>query len=138
MDPGPLASDFRVVVGQLIRRMRADRAFPLAPAAVLARLDRGGAQRVSALAGLESVRPQSMAQTVKDMEAEGLVSRSPDPDDGRRAIVELTKDGLETLQAVRRRREDWLARAIAALGPGEREQLQEALPLLRQIAESRA
>ena len=41
---------------------------------------------VSDLAAAEHVRPQSMAQTVGDLEDEGLVSRRPDPDDRRRAL----------------------------------------------------
>ena len=47
------------------------------------------------------MRPQSMAQTVRDLEDAGLVSRRPDPQDGRRAFVELTAAGLETLHATR-------------------------------------
>ena len=52
---------------------------------VLGRLDREGPASISDLAAAERMRPQSMAQTVRDLEAAGLVSRRPDPDDGRRA-----------------------------------------------------
>jgi DNA-binding MarR family transcriptional regulator len=103
---------------------------------VLGRLDRGGAQSVSDLATLERIRPQSMAQTVKDLEGDGLVSRRPDPDDRRRALVELTPKGLEALRADRRHRVGWLAGAIEELSAEERATLGEALPLLRRLAES--
>src|ERR1044072_8308935 len=93
---GPLASDLRVVVGQLIRRLRAEQGrFSISQGAVLGRLDREGPQSVSDLAAAERVRPQSMAQTVADLESAGLVDRSPDPDDGRRALVSLTAAGNE-------------------------------------------
>src|SRR4051794_39165658 len=92
-DPALVASELRLVLGQLIRRLRAERRFPLSHAAVLGRLDREGPQSVSDLAAAERVRPQSMAQTVHDMEADGLVERRPDPADGRRALVELTREG---------------------------------------------
>ena len=136
MDPAPLASDLRIVLGQLMRRLRAEHGFSLSHGAVLGRLDRGGAQSVSDLATHERIRPQSMAQTVKDLEGDGLVSRRPDPDDGRHALVELTPQGLEALQADRRRRVGWLAGAIEELTAEERAALRKALPLLRRLAEN--
>src|SRR5437879_13662724 len=92
-DPALVASELRVVLGQLVRRLRAEHRFPLAHGAVLGRLDREGARSVSDLAAAERMRPQSMTQTVQDLEADGLVARRPDPDDRRRALVELTAAG---------------------------------------------
>jgi DNA-binding MarR family transcriptional regulator len=136
-DSALLASELRVVLGQLVRRLRAERTFPLAHAAVLSRLDREGPQSVSDLAGAERVRPQSMAQTVADLEAGGLVARRPDPGDRRRALVELTDSGLATLEADRRRKEGWLASAIEQdLTPEQQTLLRDAVDLLRQLAES--
>ena len=136
-DPALIASELRVVIGQLIRRLRQEHRFPLSHGAVLGRLDRQGPQSVSDLAQVERVRPQSMAQTVGDLEADGLVSRRPDPDDRRRALVELTEEGIATLTADRRRREGWLAQAIADdLDDEERELLQQAIGLLRRLSET--
>ena len=136
-DPARVASDLRVVLGQLNRRLRAANRLPLSQAAVLGRLDRCGSQSVSDLAAAERVRPQSMAQTVADLETDGLVSRRPDPDDGRRALVELTDQGLTRLEAERAARDGWLARAIAdKLSPTDQDTLETAVELLRQLAES--
>jgi DNA-binding MarR family transcriptional regulator len=135
-DPALLSSELRVVLGQLMRRLRAEHRFPISHGAVLGRLDREGPQSVSDLAVAERVRPQSMAQTVNDLEGDGLVVRSPDPDDRRRALVRLTDEGLATLHADRRRREGWLARAIAEFPPADQAVLREAVELLRQLAES--
>jgi DNA-binding MarR family transcriptional regulator len=133
-----VASDLRVVIGQVVRRLRAQHRFPLAQATVLGRLDRDGASSVSDLAVAEHVRPQSMAQTVGDLESEGLVSRRPDPEDGRRALVELTAHGREALAADRDRREGWLAEAIGSdLTAEEQDVLARAVPLLRRLAERR-
>ena len=64
-EPATLASDLRVVIGQLIRRLRAERRdLSLAQVTVLGRLDRLGPAGVSDLAAGERVRPQSMASTV--------------------------------------------------------------------------
>ena len=136
LDTPLVASELRVVIGQLIRRLRAEHSFPLAQGAVLGRLDREGAASVSELAAAERVRPQSMAQTVGDLEAEGFVRRRPDPVDRRRAIVELTPEGHARLDADRERREGWLARALADdLDAGEQALVAQAVPLLRRLAE---
>src|SRR5436853_5771165 len=100
-DTARIASELRLVLGQLLRRLRAEHRFSLSHGAVLGRLDREGPQSVSDLAAAERVRPQSMAQTVGDLEAGGLVSRQPDPTDGRRALVELTSEGRAVLAADR-------------------------------------
>ena len=137
IDSALLASDLRVVLGQLIRRLRAEHRFSLSQGSVLGRLDREGARSVSDLALAERVRPQSMAQTVADLEADGLVSRRPDPDDGRRALVELTEHGRVVLSEERRRRDGWLAQAITDdLSAEEQAVLREAAALLRRLAES--
>jgi DNA-binding MarR family transcriptional regulator len=130
-----MASELRVVLGQLMRRLRQEHGFPLSHGSVLGRLDREGPQSVSDLAGSERVRPQSMAQTVGDLENDGLVERRPDPDDRRRALVELTAHGREVLAGDRRRRDGWLAAGIAEdLSPEEQQQLAIGIELLRRLA----
>jgi DNA-binding MarR family transcriptional regulator len=137
-DPALVASELRGVLGGLVRRLRAEHHFPLSYGAVLGRLDREGARSVSELAHMESMRPQSMAQTVAELEADGLVQRRPDPEDRRRMLVELTERGVLTLADDRRRREGWLASAIAdEFSPEEQTVLHDAASLLRRLAESR-
>ncbi|HUA45298.1 MAG TPA: MarR family winged helix-turn-helix transcriptional regulator [Solirubrobacteraceae bacterium] len=137
VDPAAIASELRVVLGQLMRRLRAEHRLPLSHATVLGRVDRDGPQSVSDLACAERMRPQSMAQTVADLEADGLVERRPDPDDRRRALVMLTASGRTALEEDRGRRQGWLAGAIAEqLSPAEREVLREAVELLRRLADA--
>lgn len=136
-NPARVASDLRVVMGQLVRRLRAEHRFGLSQAAVLGRLDREGPRSVSDLASAERVRPQSMAQTVGELESSGLVARRADPDDRRRALVELTDHGRAVLDEDRREREGWLARAIVDdLSAEEQAVLADAVELLRRLAES--
>jgi DNA-binding MarR family transcriptional regulator len=104
-------------------------------ATVLGRLDREGPQSVSDLAAAERVRPQSMAQTVGDLDGDGLVERSPDPTDGRRALVSLTPKGVAALHEDRRLREGWLVEAIENLGPDDREMVGRAIEMLRRLGE---
>jgi DNA-binding MarR family transcriptional regulator len=137
VDVCTVASELRVVLGQLVRRLRAEHRFSLAQGAVLGRLDREGASSTSDLAAGERVRPQSMAQTVCELEADGLISRRRDPTDGRRALLELTPLGRETLQADRSQREGWLIKAIAeGFSDEEQRTLALAVPLLERLAGS--
>jgi DNA-binding MarR family transcriptional regulator len=104
---------------------------------VLGRLDRDGSSSTSDLAAAERVRPQSMAQIVAELEADALVSRRPDPTDGRRALIELTDRGRQTLEAERRQREGWLIGAMTeGLTAEEQQALARAVPLLRRLADS--
>ena len=131
------ASELRIVLGQLVRRLRSEYSFPIAQASVLSRLDRDGAQTTSALAAAERIRPQSMAQTLLELEGEGLISRHPDQHDRRQILIELTARGGDRLREDRRRREGWLAEAIAtSLSMEEQRTLIDALPLLRRLAQS--
>ena len=132
----PLAHELRETLGRLVRRLRAEPGPSTRHMTVLSRLDRYGPSSTSDLAAAERMRPQSMAQTVHDLELDGLVSRRPDPADGRRAFVELTDAGLELLHVTRARRESWLAQALERrLDNRERELLREALALLGRLAD---
>src|SRR5690349_6032565 len=132
-----LAYDLRETIGRLVRRLRAEPGPALHVLTVLSRLDRQGPAGVSDLAAAQGMRPQSMAQTVREMETAGLVTRRPDPGDGRRQLVELTAAGHELLLASRAAREDWLARALdTELDDRERALLRDALKLLARVAEA--
>jgi DNA-binding MarR family transcriptional regulator len=123
-------------LGRLVRRIRAEEPGPaVGRLVVLGRLEREGPTSISALASAERMRPQSMAQTVRELEADGLTSRSADPDDGRKVVVELTATGRELLHATRARRETWLAEVLEReLEDDERLILEQALALLERVA----
>jgi DNA-binding MarR family transcriptional regulator len=136
IDTALLATELRGVIGQLIRRLRKENLFPLNQASVLGRLDREGPGSVSDLAAAERVRPQSMAQTVGDLEADGLVERSPDPDDRRRALVILTAAGRSRIEADRRAREGWLVRGFEELPEDDLAAIERSVEILRRLADA--
>ncbi|MBS1870189.1 MAG: MarR family transcriptional regulator [Actinobacteria bacterium] len=132
-----LAHELRETIGRLVRRLRREPGPPAPQLAVLGRLDREGPASVSDLAAAERMRPQSMAQTVHDLEAAGSVTRRPDPADKRRRFVELTAAGAELLRATRARREGWLGDALEReLTPAERALVAEAVALLGRVADA--
>src|SRR3954470_12724429 len=132
-----LAHELRETVGRIVRRLRGEPRPPVGQLAVLGRLDREGPASISDLAAADRMRPQSMAQTVRDLEDAGHVSRRPDPQDGRRAFVELTPAGLQALHATRARREDWLTQTLdRELDADEREVVRRALSLLGRVADA--
>jgi DNA-binding MarR family transcriptional regulator len=134
--PAALASDLRLVLGQLMRRLRAEHSFSLTQGAVLGRLDRDGPLGTVELAAAERVRPQSMGQTLAELEAQGLVVRRPHETDRRRTLIDLTDDGRRVLAEDRKRRIGWLAEAIdRELSAEEQETLDRAVALLARLAE---
>ena len=136
VDTSLVASELRVVLGQLMRRLRVEHRFPLSHGAVLGRLDRQGPLSTVELASAERVRPQSMGQTLAELETQGLVSRRPDEADGRRTLLELTDAGRQTLAEDRQRREGWLTQAIEQeFSVEEQEVLAQAIPLLARLTE---
>ena len=87
---------------------------------------------VSELADEEQISRPTMSAHVKRLEAEGLVARAGHDADGRRFGLTITQAGARKLDAIRRRRNDWLAARLAQLTPAERERLAAACePLLR-------
>lgn len=63
--------------------------------AILAALDRSGAVRLTALARLVDLEPPLVSREVRELADAGLVARTPDPEDGRASIIELTASGAE-------------------------------------------
>jgi DNA-binding MarR family transcriptional regulator len=130
-----LAYELRETVGRVIRRLRTEPGPSVPHLAVLGLLEREGPKSVSDLAAAQRMRPQSMAQNVRELQDAGLVTRRPDPGDGRRAFVELTPAGTARILASRAAREDWLAQTLAGtLDAAERAALHDALGLLDRIA----
>jgi DNA-binding MarR family transcriptional regulator len=133
-----LAGELRVVVGKLVRRLREQSQMDeltLAQIAALLRLERDGPATVSALARADGMRPQSMGANIAALEAAGLVSGAPDPDDGRQTLWKVTALYRDRVAAARAKKEDWLMHALEdQLSPTEQAQLAGALDLLRRLA----
>jgi DNA-binding MarR family transcriptional regulator len=133
------ARDLRVMFSRLRRQLKGlatDDDLSPSQTAVLIRLWKEGASSASVLAGAERVRPQSMATIVAALEQRGLIERTPDPEDGRRQLISLTKLGRQCAESSRQVREEWLARAIQErYSEPERRVILDALLLLERLTE---
>lgn len=137
-DATRLASDLRLAVGRLTRRLRQAHAvgdLSLSGVSVLARLAGEGPTSPTSLAELERVRPQAMASTLAQLEQRGLVRRTPDAADGRRSIVAVTEEGRAVLAERRSESVQRLAAVLDTFSDQERATLGAALPLLGRLAE---
>lgn len=99
----------------------------------LALLVLGGPRTLGDLASAEHVRPPTMTRLIHAMEADGLVSRRPNPDDARSVVLEATPKGVKQLQKGRARQIAPLAETISDLDRAERLQLEEATDLLGRV-----
>ena len=93
---------------------------------------------LSELADHEQMTRASMSGHVKRLEAAGWIDRSAgDANDRRRVGLCLTAKGVKALDAIRRRRNDWLAGRLATLTHAERAALAAAARPLARLAEDR-
>lgn len=106
-------------------------------ATTLNRVDREGPIRLTTLAVKEGVSQPSMTQLIQRLERAGVVTRLPDPDDRRAALIGITSAGRALLDERKRRRRERLAALMATLTPEEQCALwssaRVALPLLRRL-----
>ncbi len=136
--PEDVARELRVGMGLVKRRLREMRGageLSLPETSVLARLEAGEPATSAALAKREGISPQSMGATLAALEARGCIERRPDPSDGRQSVLTITESGRASLRSDRERRNEHLARAIAAaFTADERRALMTLAPLLERLA----
>ena len=91
------------------------------PMPVFFALQDGRAMTQKALAQLAAVEQPTMANTLNRMERDGLIVRTPDPNDRRSALVSLTPLGLERTVGAFEAAVEVNGIATNALKPEERE-----------------
>jgi len=130
----PLAAALANRIARLTQVLRASTSSrSTASLLVLRRLDDEGALRVTDLAAAELVAQPTMTGIVRRLEADGLVARTPDPDDARASRLALTRAGAKELAAVRGARAGALQARLDRLDPAARDALAASLPALDQL-----
>jgi len=93
---------------------------------------------VSELAEREQMTRASMSGHVKRLLQAGWITRAETDDDDRRRVgLLLSAQGAKALDAIRRRRNDWLAARLTRLTPADRAALAAAAGPLERLAEDR-
>ena len=93
----------------------------------------GGPITLGGLATAEQVKPPTMTRLVRALEAEGLVRREADPEDGRVVRLRATAKGENLLSAGRARRVHKLSEPLASLTAEEQRTLQNAAEILARV-----
>jgi DNA-binding MarR family transcriptional regulator len=120
----------------LLRRVReVDGVMEITPAraSALSVLVFGGPRTLTELARAERVTPATMSKLVSAMEAEGLVRREPDPDDGRAAQLHPTARARRILERGRAKRTEYLDSLFAGLTERERAIVREAADIVDRL-----
>ncbi|MFJ2505893.1 MULTISPECIES: MarR family winged helix-turn-helix transcriptional regulator [unclassified Microbacterium] len=122
-----------VLSGYALGRIAAQDAGNDAPAAqwrVLSLLEQEGARRVGELAAAARTTQPGMTRLLGLLEREGLVLRSPDPDDSRATVVDITPQGTAAVAAWRAEFREILAPRFAALKDDDWSALTRAAEIL--------
>jgi DNA-binding MarR family transcriptional regulator len=134
------AARLRMAIVRTARRLRqeaATEATGLTPTstAALATIERHGPLTPSELAKIERVKRPTVTRTLGCLEREGLVERTPDPTDGRSALVAINAAGRERLRRLRGRKNAYLAKRMRDLPAADIEALERAAEILEQMRE---
>ena len=125
----------RRAVTRLNRKLRQSSLAGVSPtqASLLGVIDRLGRPSLGDLATAEQVQPPTVTRLVRDLEGAGLLERVRDAHDGRCTRVVLTARGRREVERIRRRKDEFLERALAHV---DRSRAGELVALLEALVEA--
>src|SRR3954467_1719350 len=130
-----LAHRLRPVLTRLARRMRQEASGDLSPtmSAALATISCHGPLPPSELAARERIQRPTATRVLARLEEAGLVARTADPADRRSSLVTSTPVGHALLDAVRDRKDAYLAQRLDLLSPDDLAALDRAAGILERV-----
>lgn len=128
---GELADALRDVV-TLARRQASASVHDTSTVTLVAHLLSLGPLRAGELADRACLDPSTISRHLRSLEDEGYVERTPDPDDGRATLLEVTDAGRNLVHEARRQKLLHLERAVADWTP---EDLAALTRLTRKLAD---
>jgi DNA-binding MarR family transcriptional regulator len=133
--PPDLAPRLRLDIARMARRLRQEAGAELSPSqtAALATIERHGPLTPSELAVRERVQRPTVTRVLARLEEAGLVERAADPADRRSSLVSVSAAGRELLDALRTRKDAFLARRLERLDDDERAVLDRAAAILERM-----
>ncbi len=132
-----IAIRLRRGVMRLSRRLRLSAAGSLTPGqvSILGWLDQNESLTLGELATHEQVRPPSVTPLVNALRSRDLVVCAKDEVDRRSTHVMITEKGRREINAIRRRRTEFLEQKLLTLSPAEREKAVELVAFLEKLLE---
>jgi DNA-binding MarR family transcriptional regulator len=132
-----VAAHLRLAITRTARRLRQEAGGELTPSqtATLATIERHGPLTPSELAKLEQVKRPTATRIIGWLEGAGLVRRTPDPADGRGALIAITSEGRGLIGRLRTRKTAYLARRIGGLDDDELATLERSAGILERLLE---
>ncbi|MBL7489983.1 MarR family transcriptional regulator [Frankia sp. AgB1.9] len=100
---------------------------------VLHSLSRGGPMRLTDLLATEQIKQPALTSLIAKLQAAGLVSRRPDPSDGRAALLSVTSAGELVVQSRHADRVARLTRLTDRLDDHDRAVLADAQEVLSRL-----
>jgi DNA-binding MarR family transcriptional regulator len=143
VDTPEVATELTMAMTRLRARLRLESSAPVrnwtwSQLSTLRRIIEHGPTTAAALAQIEHVRPQSIAETIAALKADDLVTTAPDPADRRKSLISATARGHQVSDSVIEQREHWLTMALEAVtDPAEQQLLADATVLLNRLADCR-
>jgi DNA-binding MarR family transcriptional regulator len=130
-----LAARLRLMVGRLNRRIRIDghESIPPLQLSALVTVEEHGPLRLSELARREAVTAPTMSRVLAALDEQGLVVRTPDPQDARGVLITLSEEGAARLDEVRSHRTALVARRLTRLDADQLHALTAAMPALEAL-----
>jgi DNA-binding MarR family transcriptional regulator len=98
-------------------------------------LSRSGPMRLTDLLATEQIKQPALTSLVSKLEDAGLVSRRPDPNDGRAALLSVTAAGEKVVRSRHADRVTMLARLTDRLDDRDRAVLADAQEVLSRLVE---
>jgi DNA-binding MarR family transcriptional regulator len=135
MQTTSLASRLRLSIGRMSRRLRQEGGggLPSSQYSALVTIERHGPLTPSELAERERIQRPSATRVLARLEETGLVERTPDPSDGRSALIALTPAGSALLGEVRHAKDVYLEQRLETLTAKERATLEDAAEILERL-----
>jgi len=132
------AAHLRLVINRAARRMRQEAGTELraSSASALTTVELHGPLTPSEVAEIERVKRPTATRILRALEDEELVARTPDPKDGRSALISITAEGRERLRRLRQRKNAYLARRMRGLDADQVGALRRAAEILERLLEA--
>ena len=134
--PDP-ATSLRVSVARIYRALRVNTDWNITPSqgSALARIEQCEPVRLGVLATMEGISAASMSRIIESLEAQDVVTRVPDPLDGRVSMVKISPTGKKLIQEYRSASTRAIETALKTLSRDEQTALRGSLPILEKLSE---